>query len=65
MVEATPSYLGVRGRELSWNREAAVCFHVFRTVTAGLSLDFSDDAVVERGVTESILKEFCQETNTF
>ena len=31
------------------------------TVTAGLSLGFSEDAVVKRGVTESILKEFCQE----
>lgn len=31
------------------------------TVAAGPSLDFSYKAMVERGVTESILQEFCRE----
>lgn len=33
---------------------------VVRTLTAVVSLDFSDDAVVKRGVTKSILEEFCR-----
>lgn len=33
---------------------------VFLTITAALSLYFSDDAMVKRGVTESVLKEICE-----
>lgn len=38
---------------------------MFSTITAVLSRDFSNDAVVEWGVTESILKEFYKEKITF
>lgn len=34
----------------------------FHTFTAVLSLDLSDDAMVKRGVTEAILKEFYSQT---
>lgn len=34
----------------------------FRTFTALLSLDLSDDAMVKRGVTEAILKELYRQT---
>lgn len=36
------------------------CWELFPTITAALSLDFSDDAMVKRGVTESVLKEICE-----
>lgn len=31
------------------------------TVIAALSLDFRDDAMIKRGVTETVLKEFCKD----
>lgn len=52
----------------SWCRFVHFFFFIWweggpvHTVTAvTLSLDFSDDAMVKRGVTKSILKEFCKE----
>lgn len=33
----------------------------FPTITAALSLYFSDDAMIERGVTKSVLKKICEE----